>query len=133
AREHVDQPDLGVGRDHLGLVLEAVAWPDLAHLHMLARTHADNAIGCVSVSSPVPIVGGTGALGFGLALRLAREGVPVVIGSRAPERAADAAERLRARLPDADVEGLENAEAATSGPVGPTTVPCRAPSEVLTN
>ena len=53
------------------------------------------------MSSPVPIVGGTGALGFGLALRLARAGVPVVIGSRALERAEEAADKLRKRLPDA--------------------------------
>jgi 8-hydroxy-5-deazaflavin:NADPH oxidoreductase len=38
-------------------------------------------------SSTVPIIGGTGALGFGLALRLAREGVPIVIGSRKLESA----------------------------------------------
>ena len=43
--------------------------------------------------SPVPIVGGTGALGFGLALRLAREGVPVAIGSRSAERARGANDR----------------------------------------
>src|SRR5439155_20328253 len=33
-REHVDQPHLGLGRDHLGLVLEAVARPNLADLHL---------------------------------------------------------------------------------------------------
>lgn len=41
--------------------------------------------------APVGIVGGTGALGFGLALRLARAGVEVVIGSRDADRAATAA------------------------------------------
>ena len=65
--------------------------------------------------SPVPIVGGTGALGFGLALRLAREGVPVVIGSRSAERATEAAERVRERVPDAPVEGFENAVKAFIG------------------
>ncbi len=39
------------------------------------------------VVDQVPIIGGTGALGFGLALRWARAGVPVVIGSRDAERA----------------------------------------------
>ena len=61
-------------------------------------------------TSPIPIVGGTGALGFGLALRWALAGVPVVIGSRSAERAHEAAERLRAAAPDASVEGLENVE-----------------------
>jgi 8-hydroxy-5-deazaflavin:NADPH oxidoreductase len=64
--------------------------------------------------SPVTIVGATGDLGFGLALRLAKAGVPVVIGSRDAGRAAEAAERVRAAVPDADVRGLANAEAATA-------------------
>ena len=84
-------------------------------------------------ADPVPIIGGTGALGFGLALRLARAGVPVVIGSRRPEAAAEAAERLRARVPDAEVEGLTNAAAARRGPIVILSVPFRAQSENLTN
>ena len=83
--------------------------------------------------SPVPIVGGTGALGFGLALRLARAGVPVVIGSRARGSAEESAAKLRARVPDAQVEGLPNEEAATRGPVVVLSVPFRAQSENLTN
>jgi 8-hydroxy-5-deazaflavin:NADPH oxidoreductase len=82
---------------------------------------------------PVPILGGTGALGFGLALRLAQAGVPVVIGSRRPESAADAADRLRKRLPDADVDGAENGDAARRGPLVSLCVPFRAQSENLTN
>ena len=54
---------------------------------------------------PVSIIGGTGALGYGLALRLGREGVPVVIGSRDAERAAQAAADARERVPDGDVRG----------------------------
>jgi predicted dinucleotide-binding enzyme len=38
------------------------------------------------MSEPIPIIGGTGALGWGLAMRLARAGERVVIGSRSPER-----------------------------------------------
>ncbi|MEA2388678.1 MAG: 8-hydroxy-5-deazaflavin:NADPH oxidoreductase, partial [Thermoleophilaceae bacterium] len=83
--------------------------------------------------SPVPIVGGTGALGFGLALRLAQEGVPIAIGSRSAERAEEAAGRVRERVPDAQVEGLENPEAAARGPIVLLTVPFRAQSENLTN
>ena len=82
---------------------------------------------------PVPIVGATGALGFGLALRLAKAGVPVVIGSRRPDAAAETAEKLRAQVPDAQVEGLENAEAVTKGPIVVLSVPFRAQSENLTN
>ena len=81
----------------------------------------------------VPIIGGTGALGFGLALRWARAGVPVVIGSRKQESADAAAQRVRDQVPDAEVEGAVNAEAATRGPIVVLTVPFRAQSENLTN
>ena len=82
---------------------------------------------------PVPIIGGTGALGFGLALRWARAGVPVVIGSRRQESADEAAGRVRDRVAEAQVEGAVNADAATRGPVVFLTVPFRAQSENLTN
>jgi NADPH-dependent F420 reductase len=82
---------------------------------------------------PIPIIGGTGALGYGLAIRLARAGQTIVIGSRKLERAQEAAERVRRDVPNADVEGLENAEAAARGPVVFMTVPFRAHSETLTN
>jgi hypothetical protein len=65
-------------------------------------------------SDAVAILGGTGALGFGLAKRLAAAGVPVVIGSRDAGRAADAAERLRADVPTADVRGLSNQDATAA-------------------
>jgi NADPH-dependent F420 reductase len=81
----------------------------------------------------IPMIGGTGALGYGLAVRLARAGQPIVIGSRKLERATEAAERLRGDVPGAQVEGLENAEAAKRGPVVFLTVPFRAQSETLTN
>jgi 8-hydroxy-5-deazaflavin:NADPH oxidoreductase len=81
----------------------------------------------------VPIIGGTGALGFGLALRWAKAGVPVVIGSRKQESADEAAQRVRDQVPDAQVEGAVNAEAAQRGPIVVLTVPFRAQSENLTN
>jgi 8-hydroxy-5-deazaflavin:NADPH oxidoreductase len=81
----------------------------------------------------VPIIGGTGALGFGLALRLAKSGTPVVIGSRDADRAQEAARRVRTATPDADVDGLVNAEAAGRGPIVFLCVPFRNQSENLTN
>jgi hypothetical protein len=83
--------------------------------------------------SPIPIVGGTGALGFGLALRLTAAGLEVAIGSRDPGRAQEAAERVRARVSNARVAGMANAEAACRGEVVFLTVPFRAQSENLTN
>jgi hypothetical protein len=87
----------------------------------------------VAASEPIPIIGGTGALGWGLAMRWARAGQPVVIGSRSTDRAAEAAGRVREAAPDAEVEALENADAAKRGPIVFLTVPFRAQSENLTN
>jgi hypothetical protein len=81
----------------------------------------------------VPIIGGTGALGAGLAMRWARAGIPVVIGSRSAERAAEAAGKISDAVPSASVEGLENSEAATRGDVVFLTVPFRNQSENLNN
>jgi NADPH-dependent F420 reductase len=85
------------------------------------------------MADPIPILGGTGALGYGLALRWARAGEKVVIGSRDDGRAREAAEKLNAEVPGAEVEGYENGEAASKGPVVFLTVPFRAQSETLTN
>ena len=82
---------------------------------------------------PVPIIGGTGSLGMGLALRWARAGVPVIIGSRSADRANEAAARIREKVPDARAEGLENGEAATRADIVVMTVPFRNQSENLTN
>jgi NADPH-dependent F420 reductase len=81
----------------------------------------------------IPIIGGTGALGAGLATRWAQAGVPVVLGSRAAERAEEAAAKVRAAVPGADVTGLENGEAAKQGEIVFLTVPFRAQSENLNN
>jgi hypothetical protein len=85
------------------------------------------------MDKPIPIIGGTGALGYGLALRWAREGAEIVIGSRVAGRAEEAAERIRSAVSDARVEGLVNEEAARRGDVVFLTVPFRAQSETLNN
>jgi NADPH-dependent F420 reductase len=85
------------------------------------------------VADPIPIIGGTGALGYGLAVRWAHARQPVVIGSRDAGRAQEAAERVRSQVNGAEVEGLQNAEAAARGPIVFLTVPFRAQSETLTN
>jgi NADPH-dependent F420 reductase len=85
------------------------------------------------VSTPVCITGGTGALGFGLALRLGRAGVPVVIGSRDAGRADEAAAKASERVPAGSFTGLENADAAREAELVILTVPFRNQSENLTN
>jgi 8-hydroxy-5-deazaflavin:NADPH oxidoreductase len=85
------------------------------------------------VAEPIPIIGATGALGWGLAMRLAAAGQPVIIGSRSADRAGEAAGRVREAVSDASAEGLLNEEAATRGPIVFLTVPFRAQSENLNN
>ena len=80
----------------------------------------------------IPIIGGTGALGSGLAKRWAKAGVKVVIGSRDAGRAAEAAAKV-AEETGGDVTGMENADAARAAEVVFLTVPFRNQSEYLTN
>jgi NADPH-dependent F420 reductase len=81
----------------------------------------------------VTVIGGSGALGTGLALRLVHAGVPVVIGSRDAARAAEAAARVRGQTRTAEVQGLENGPAAEASEVVFLCVPFRSQSETLTN
>jgi NADPH-dependent F420 reductase len=62
-------------------------------------------------NAAIAILGGTGDQGLGLALRFARAGRTVVIGSRKVERAERAVEEVRAAVPGASVMGFENSEA----------------------
>jgi NADPH-dependent F420 reductase len=80
---------------------------------------------------PIAILGGTGAEGFGQALRFARAGVAVHIGSRDAAKAQAAAERIRGRLPDAVVEGALNNEAAAAAEIVILTVPLTAQISTL--
>lgn len=87
----------------------------------------------MAAHEPIPIVGGTGALGAGLAARWAKAGRKVILGSRSAERAEEAAAKLRDALPEAEIEGMLNEEAAKQAEVVFLTVPFRAQSENLNN
>jgi 8-hydroxy-5-deazaflavin:NADPH oxidoreductase len=84
-------------------------------------------------NAPVCIVGGTGALGFGLALRLGLAGVPIVIGSRDGHRAQEAAERASQHAPQGSFTGLENPDSVKRAGIVVLSVPFRNQSETLTN
>ena len=71
----------------------------------------------------IAILGGTGDQGLGLALRFAKAGRRVVIGSRKSERAIEAAEQVRKQVASADVDGRENAEAVVGAPIVILSVP----------
>ena len=86
-----------------------------------------------SPTDPVAIVGASGALGFGLALRLARAGVPIAIGSREVERAAETAARAQAAVPDGSFAAHDNAGAVRAADVVILSVPFRNQSETLAN
>lgn len=72
---------------------------------------------------PVSVIGGTGDLGFGLALRLGQAGFPVTIGSRDAGRALAAAARLSERLPEASFAGTSNPDAVGDARIVVLTVP----------
>ena len=73
--------------------------------------------------STLAVLGGTGALGNGLAKRWARAGYPVIIGSRAAARAVAAAEAVAAEAGAREVRGMSNRDAADAGEIVVLTVP----------
>lgn len=83
--------------------------------------------------STVCIVGATGALGFGLALRLGQAGVPIIIGSRDAGRAQEAADKARQKAGTGDFSGRQNADAVQHAEIVILSVPFRNQSENLTN
>jgi NADPH-dependent F420 reductase len=82
---------------------------------------------------PVAVIGASGALGFGLAIRLGRAGVPIAIGSRDAARAEETAERARAAAPEGSFSAHDNAGAVRAASTVILSVPFRNQSETLTN
>src|SRR5207247_3998502 len=62
----------------------------------------------------IAVLGGTGPEGFGLARRWAKAGEKIIIGSRDAKRAREAAEKIKASIPDAQVSGDENSAACAA-------------------
>jgi 8-hydroxy-5-deazaflavin:NADPH oxidoreductase len=72
----------------------------------------------------IAVIGGTGAEGFGLALRWARAGENVVIGSRDPKRAQEAAEKIKVEIgAAARISGDENVAACAAADLIVLTIP----------
>ncbi|HEY7597186.1 MAG TPA: NADPH-dependent F420 reductase [Actinophytocola sp.] len=71
----------------------------------------------------VGVFGGTGPQGRGLALRWARAGIDVVLGSRSAERGEAAAAEVRALAGDVRCRGLDNRDAAAAADVVLVAVP----------
>jgi 8-hydroxy-5-deazaflavin:NADPH oxidoreductase len=84
------------------------------------------------VSGTITILGGTGPAGTGLALRWARAGETIVIGSRSAERAQETAARIREKAgAGARVTGEENATACAAGDLLVLTVPFEGQAALL--
>lgn len=71
----------------------------------------------------IAILGGTGDLGTGLAIRWSRAGHEIIIGSRTQEKADAAVAALAEISPDTPARALENAAAAAAGEIVVLTVP----------
>ncbi len=73
---------------------------------------------------PIAVIGGTGPAGMGLALRWARAGEAIIIGSRDAQRAQQAAATIQERVgPQANVSGMENSAACSAADILMLTVP----------
>ena len=71
----------------------------------------------------IAILGGTGDLGTGLAIRWSKAGHRIIIGSRTLEKAQAAVAALKEISPETPAEAMENADAAKAGDIVVLTVP----------
>ena len=71
----------------------------------------------------IAILGGTGDLGTGLAIRWSKAGHRIVIGSRTLEKAQAAVAALHEISPETPADAMENKDAAAAGEVVVLTVP----------
>jgi NADPH-dependent F420 reductase len=87
----------------------------------------------------IAIIGGTGPEGSGLALRWVRAGETIIIGSRDPQRATEAAAKLREKVygassisgRDARISGAENQAACEAADIVVLTIPFEVQAEML--
>jgi 8-hydroxy-5-deazaflavin:NADPH oxidoreductase len=84
------------------------------------------------MSRAIAIVGGTGPAGTGLALRWARAGETVIIGSRDRARAQQTAQAIAKRAPaQAKISGLANLDACAATDLLVLTVPFEGQADLL--
>jgi NADPH-dependent F420 reductase len=78
------------------------------------------------------VIGGTGDQGFGLALRFAKSGENVIIGSRQQQKGEEAARKAREILgSDVSVAGMENAKATAAADIIIMSVPFAAHIDMI--
>ncbi|MGA8273599.1 MAG: NADPH-dependent F420 reductase [Candidatus Sulfotelmatobacter sp.] len=85
-----------------------------------------------AVSRPIAILGGTGPAGMGLALRWARAGETIILGSRDAQRAQEAADKINQRSGiEVRVSGMENGSACAAADILVLTVPFEGQATLL--
>jgi NADPH-dependent F420 reductase len=84
------------------------------------------------MTQTITVLGGTGNEGPGLALRWAKSGYKVIIGSRQAEKATRIATELNQKLGQASIKGMSNAAAAQAADLCVLTVPYSAQEATLT-
>jgi NADPH-dependent F420 reductase len=83
-------------------------------------------------SRPIAILGGTGPAGTGLALRWARAGEAIILGSRDALRAQEAADKIKQKAGNqANVSGMENSAACAAADLLVLTVPFEGQAALL--
>src|ERR1700740_3518114 len=81
---------------------------------------------------PIAVIGGTGPAGMGLALRWARAGETIILGSRDAERAEHAADAIQRRIGGrAHISGMENSAACSAADILMLTVPFEGQAALL--
>ena len=65
----------------------------------------------------IAVLGGTGAEGGGIALRLAQAGHRIILGSRSPDKAERVSAELRALRPGASISHADNRTAAQTADI----------------
>lgn len=81
---------------------------------------------------PIAVIGGTGPAGMGLALRWARAGETIIIGSRDEQRAQAAAASIQAKVGNqTNVSGMENGAACAAADILTLTVPFEGQAPLL--
>jgi 8-hydroxy-5-deazaflavin:NADPH oxidoreductase len=81
---------------------------------------------------PIAIIGGTGPAGMGLALRWARAGETIIIGSRDAQRAQQTAAAIQQKAGNnANVSGLDNSAACAVADILVLTVPFEGQATIL--
>ncbi len=80
----------------------------------------------------IAILGGTGSLGKGLAIRLAEAGYDVIVGSREREKAEKVAKEY-SKMYDINIDGRSNAEASKSCDMAIVTIPWKFAFDTVSN